>query len=154
LKVIRRASIARVGGFEAAVSGVQDWVMALEIAEFGRFGYLPEPLYNYRVHSNTVTQTDMAGQLWRANVVRRRFAERYFRTRGAGRFGEGAASASGADASRALHLPGYFSEDLRRYLHLENVTSADLGRLREFNGGRRSIVVDASGVGYFGIWLH
>ncbi len=139
LKVIRRASIARVGGFEKESSGVQDWVMALAIAEFGAFGYLAEPLYNQRVHANTVTRSDLRGQVFRANKVRRRFAERYLRQRGVGRF---SASAGSIPAPRILtpaeisvrHLSEEWSVQPLIIDASADVTAAEIGKLREFNG--------------------
>jgi len=79
LKVIRREAILQAGGFDAGVSGVQDWSLALSIAEFGAFGYLPQPLYCYRVHEKTVTLSSRRKQFQLTNVVRRRFATRYFK---------------------------------------------------------------------------
>lgn len=78
LKVIRRTSIERCGGFDPATSGVQDWALALQIAEFGKFLYLPEPLYMYRASPNTVTFSNRREQFQRTNIVRRRFAARFF----------------------------------------------------------------------------
>jgi glycosyltransferase involved in cell wall biosynthesis len=77
LKIIRKDSLVRAGYFNQKCSGVQDWEMALRIQEFGRFLYLPEPLYSRRIHAATVTSSDMRGQFHLTNVVRRLYAEKF-----------------------------------------------------------------------------
>ncbi|WP_249212173.1 hypothetical protein [Burkholderia cenocepacia] len=73
LKVIRRSTYLKAGGSDDAFSGIQDWELALKIAEFGRFHYLHEPLYRHRVHTRSVTSSDSVGQFRKTNIVRRRF---------------------------------------------------------------------------------
>jgi glycosyltransferase involved in cell wall biosynthesis len=74
LKVIRRESLVKAGGFDPKFSGVQDWDLALKILEFGKFLYLPESLYFRRTHAETVTTSDMRGQIHLTNKVRRLYA--------------------------------------------------------------------------------
>jgi O-antigen biosynthesis protein len=75
LKVIRRETYLAAGGSDPAVTGVQDWDIALKIAaRKGRFHYIPEPLYAHRQHTQSVTSADSARQFWLTNVVRRRHA--------------------------------------------------------------------------------
>jgi O-antigen biosynthesis protein len=76
LKIVRRSSFERVRGFDAEFSGVQDWELALKIAEFGKFLYLPEPLYLHRIHPRSVTSGDVRGQFYRSNCLRHKFAPR------------------------------------------------------------------------------
>ncbi|KVZ56772.1 glycosyl transferase family 2 [Burkholderia ubonensis] len=77
LKVIRRGTYMKSGGSDDAFSGIQDWELALKIAEFGRLRYLHEPLYRHRVHTRSVTSSDSVGQFRKTNIVRRRFATRW-----------------------------------------------------------------------------
>jgi O-antigen biosynthesis protein len=76
LKIVRRSGFERVHGFDPEFSGVQDWELALKIAEFGKFLYLPEPLYLHRIHPKSVTSGDVRGQFHRTNCLRRKFAPR------------------------------------------------------------------------------
>jgi glycosyltransferase involved in cell wall biosynthesis len=71
LKVIRRTRLLEVGGFSDSHNGVQDWDIALKIAELGRFVYLAEPLYFHRVHANQVSQTQNVKMIRDTNTVRR-----------------------------------------------------------------------------------
>jgi glycosyltransferase involved in cell wall biosynthesis len=72
LKVIRRAKIAQVGGFDARTSGVQDWDLALKISEVGKLHYIPEPVYFHRVHAESVTLGRRVMMFRLTNEVRRR----------------------------------------------------------------------------------
>lgn len=75
LKVIRRESYRRVGGCSNRYSGIQDWELALKIARFGRFHYLPEVLYAHRTHAVSITTSDSRGQAKKSNVLRREYLE-------------------------------------------------------------------------------
>ncbi|CAD9227401.1 Glycosyl transferase family 2 [Burkholderia cenocepacia] len=77
LKVIRRSTYLKAGGSDDTFSGIQDWELALKIAEFGQFHYLHEPLYRHRVHTRSVTSSDSVGQFRKTNIVRRQFASRW-----------------------------------------------------------------------------
>ncbi|RQS10340.1 glycosyltransferase [Burkholderia sp. Bp9002] len=77
LKVIRRDAYLTAGGSDDLFSGIQDWELALKIAEFGKFHYLHEPLYRHRIHTRSVTSSDSVGQFRKTNIVRRRFAARW-----------------------------------------------------------------------------
>lgn len=79
LKVIRRSTYVSVGGSNDAFSGVQDWELALKIAETGTFHYIPEPLYRHRIHATSVTSSDRVSQFRKTNILRRKFAERWLR---------------------------------------------------------------------------
>ncbi|OWP49122.1 hypothetical protein CEG18_20505 [Pseudomonas nitroreducens] len=79
LKVIRRSVYQKVGGSNSEFSGVQDWDLALKIAEEHRIRYLDKPLYRHRVHSGSVTQGDAVAQFRKTNLVRRRYAARWLR---------------------------------------------------------------------------
>lgn len=79
LKVIRRSVYMDVGGSDATFSGVQDWDLALKIAEKYRLHYLGEPLYRHRIHVRSVTCSDMVAQFRKTNQVRRRYSERWLR---------------------------------------------------------------------------
>lgn len=78
LKIIRREMYTRLGGCSPQYSGIQDWELALKIADAGgRFLYVPKPLYRHRVHSKSVTQTQSPRQFWLSNKVRRHFSNRW-----------------------------------------------------------------------------
>jgi hypothetical protein len=79
LKVIRRATYLAVGGCNSAFSGVQDWDLALRIAEHHTLHYVPQSLYKHRVHSASVTRSDLVAQFRKTNVLRRQFASRWIR---------------------------------------------------------------------------
>jgi len=83
LKVIRRSVYLETGGCDTMLAGVQDWDLALKIAEKYRLHYLATPLYRHRVHSQSVTRRDMVAQFRKTNQVRRRFFERWFPRDGA-----------------------------------------------------------------------
>jgi glycosyltransferase involved in cell wall biosynthesis len=78
LKVIRREMYTRVGGCDPQISGIQDWELALKIADAdGRFLHIPKTLYRHRLHSDSVTASQGPRQFWLSNKVRRRFANRW-----------------------------------------------------------------------------
>ncbi len=75
LKVIRREAFLAAGGFDRGFGGVQDWELALKMAQAdAEFRYLPQPLYLHRIHGGSVTGEDAVRQFWLSNLVRRRFA--------------------------------------------------------------------------------
>lgn len=76
LKVIRRQIYQEVGGTGAQFTGCQDWELALKIAEFGNFLYLPEALYRHRIHENSVTSSEHVSQFRKTNQLRRIFAKK------------------------------------------------------------------------------
>ena len=73
LKVIRRSTYLEVGGSNPQWSGVQDWDLALKIAQQHRLHYLDQPLYRHRVHGSSVTQGDAVAQFRKTNQVRRHY---------------------------------------------------------------------------------
>lgn len=73
LKVIRRSTYLAVGGSNPQWSGVQDWDLALKIAQKYRLHYLDEPLYRHRVHGGSVTRGDSVAQFRKTNQVRRHY---------------------------------------------------------------------------------
>lgn len=77
LKVIRKSSILGVGGFDPEIDGVQDYDLALKIAEKGFLQYIPKPLYFHRQHPNSVTKVETVNQFRKTNIVRRRISERW-----------------------------------------------------------------------------
>lgn len=83
LKVIRRSSYINVGGCNPYLSGVQDWDLALRIAESGNLHYIAEPLYRHRIHHNSVTSSDRVAQFRKSNIVRRHFCEKWLRNESA-----------------------------------------------------------------------
>jgi hypothetical protein len=61
------------------LSGVQDWDLALRIAEKGKLHYVPKPLYRHRIHPLSVTRSDHIAQFRKSNQLRRRALERWLR---------------------------------------------------------------------------
>lgn len=82
LKVIRRDIYRRAGGSDPAYSGVQDWELALKIADAGgKFVHIPKALYRHRIHANSVTSSESVRQFWLSNIARRRFAAKWLSRR-------------------------------------------------------------------------
>lgn len=75
LKVVRKDSFIRAGGFTPRYTGIQDWELALKVARFGEFAYLPEVLYCHRLHAASVTSSDTRGQARKSNLLRREHLE-------------------------------------------------------------------------------
>lgn len=73
LKVIRRSVYRAVGGCDERFSGVQDWDLALRIAQGYRLHYLSESLYRHRVHTRSVTLSDKVTQFQKTNIVLRKY---------------------------------------------------------------------------------
>lgn len=73
LKVIRRAAYLQAGGTSDRFSGIQDWELALRVAEFGRFQYIPQPLYRHRIHARSVSRSDSRRQFHKSNMLRREY---------------------------------------------------------------------------------
>ena len=84
LKVIRRSIYLELGGSAEQYAGVQDWELALKIAENHRLHYLELPLYRHRVHSRSVTRSDMVAQFRKTNILRRIYAKRWLAPEGGG----------------------------------------------------------------------
>ncbi|WP_167361006.1 glycosyltransferase [Pseudomonas citronellolis] len=82
LKIIRRSVYQMVNGSNAEFSGVQDWDLALKIAEKHRLHYLGKPLYRHRVHDGSVTRGDTVAQFRKTNLVRRHYSTRWLRNGG------------------------------------------------------------------------
>ncbi len=56
MRMIRRSAYLKVGGYLSS-SFVGDYDLRLRLSELGPPIYLPEPLYSYRVHRNSASQT-------------------------------------------------------------------------------------------------
>jgi glycosyltransferase involved in cell wall biosynthesis len=78
LKVIRKSKIIEVGGCDPMLEGVQDYDLALRIAETGKFKYINKPLYYHRQHTNSVTKADTISQFRKENVARRKICDRWY----------------------------------------------------------------------------
>jgi glycosyltransferase involved in cell wall biosynthesis len=77
LKVIKKSTYIDVGGSDAKMSGIQDWDLALKIAEVGELDYIDESLYCHRLHENSVTSSDSVAQYKKTNILRREFLEKW-----------------------------------------------------------------------------
>lgn len=134
LKVIRRSTYLKAGGSDDAFSGIQDWELALKIAEFGRLHYLHEPLYRHRVHTRSVTSSDSVGQFRKTNIVRRQFATSWL---SGGRDRTGSALRFSSETGRIPSVEE-LKEAWRQGRRCEMFVAADapvpaLNFLREFN---------------------
>ena len=76
LKVVRRLTLKKIGGFRSEFDGVQDWDAALRVSEFGEMVHVPEALYFHRIHTEQATSTFRAVNFRRMNEVRRMALER------------------------------------------------------------------------------
>lgn len=72
LKVLRLTSIRQAGGFDPDTSGVQDWALALEVANRDNLVYVAQPLYYHRIHPGSVTLSQRVRMFRLTNEVRRR----------------------------------------------------------------------------------
>jgi glycosyltransferase involved in cell wall biosynthesis len=76
LKVIRKEAMLQCNLFDESISGVQDWDMALKFCQKGfTFKYIPQPVYNHRIHENSVTNSMKTMQFKLTNIVRRKYVE-------------------------------------------------------------------------------
>jgi glycosyltransferase involved in cell wall biosynthesis len=78
LKVIRKAAIISVGGFNPALDGVQDYDLALRIAGRGKLKYFNAPLYYHRQHTSSVTSSDSIRQFRNQNIARRAACDQWY----------------------------------------------------------------------------
>lgn len=73
LKIIKVESLKACNLFDESVSGVQDWDLALKFCQKDfSFYYLSLPLYNHRIHKNSVTNSMRIIQFKLTNLVRRK----------------------------------------------------------------------------------
>ncbi|KZR68007.1 Chondroitin synthase [Prochlorococcus marinus str. MIT 1313] len=56
MRLIRRTAYLEVGGYDKEFHFAGDYDLCLKLAELGEPKHLPEPLYNYRLHSNSESQ--------------------------------------------------------------------------------------------------
>lgn len=155
LKVVRREAYRKAGGSDDAYTGIQDWELALKIAEFGNFHYVHEPLYRHRIHKKSVTSSDSVGQFRKTNVVRRKFAARWLNSERV-RAGEALFRSNSADA---LPTIAELKDAWRQGRRCEIVVKVDapgplISFLREFNSYFDKIVWEspetyAALLGYF-----
>ena len=74
LKVMRRKSYLTAGGCDVKWNGIQDWELALRMAQKGySFNYLPQALYQHRIHEDSVTLKHSVSQFRKTNQVRRHY---------------------------------------------------------------------------------
>lgn len=142
LKVIRRSAYEAVGGCDARWSGVQDWDLALKLAERYTLHYLDQPLYRHRVHGASVTKGDSVAQFRKTNEVRRRYAERWLLAE---------APQAAPQPTRTFHMQAsdFLVADIKACWRAgvsciadTRGTRAQLGFLREFNSYFDAIVWD------------
>jgi glycosyltransferase involved in cell wall biosynthesis len=74
LKVIRKKSYLEIGGCDSQWDGIQDWDLALRMSQKGYcFYYLPQVLYQHRIHENSITTKSSVSQYRKTNQLRRRY---------------------------------------------------------------------------------
>jgi glycosyltransferase involved in cell wall biosynthesis len=57
--IIKREKFIEVGGYDPEIQGIEDWDLWLKIAfSGGKFFYIKEPLYKYRVRKNSFIRKD------------------------------------------------------------------------------------------------
>jgi glycosyltransferase involved in cell wall biosynthesis len=80
--LIRRELLARVGGFDIRLSTSADRDLWIRLAAETRFGYLPEPLVRYRLHSGQMHHNIDAMERDLGAIYEKLWGERkYFRNR-------------------------------------------------------------------------
>lgn len=80
LKAIRRTSYLQIGAKKLRFDGIQDWEIALKIADQGGvFKHIPEALYKHRIHTQSVTYSSHVSQIRKTNNLRRYFLEKWLR---------------------------------------------------------------------------
>jgi O-antigen biosynthesis protein len=134
LKIVRRASIEKVGGFDPSFSGAQDWELALKIAEFGKFVHLPEVLYHHRVHPESTSVKDVRLMFHLTNILRRAFAPRLLNVRRQGLNRN--MTRTIIDGSRPIKVKELIRAWMQGPVVLDathSLSRSDLWRVREFN---------------------
>lgn len=77
LKVIKKSTYNSLGGCDELMSGIQDWELALKIAQNGTLHYIPQKLYFHRLHENSVTSSLAISQYKKTNILRRKYAQQW-----------------------------------------------------------------------------
>ena len=75
LKVIKKDTYETTGGSDEVMSGIQDWDLALKIAEYGTLYYIPKKLYFHRLHNDSVTASEVTSQYRKTNLLRRKYSK-------------------------------------------------------------------------------
>jgi glycosyltransferase involved in cell wall biosynthesis len=58
LRLVRYSAYVQVGGYNPKYLFAGDYDLSLRLAELGRPAHIPQPLYEYRVHSKSASQTE------------------------------------------------------------------------------------------------
>lgn len=82
VKVVKRSSYLRTGGTSELFTGIQDWELALRIASFGRFLYVPKVLYLHRIHNSSHSTSTASFIGKKSNLLRRYYTETFYESRG------------------------------------------------------------------------
>ena len=83
LRLIRRSSFDKIGGYNSSLRYTGDYDLSLKLAEVGDVVYLNRPLYFYRTHSQNTSTTNSNNinaevlDLCRAALVRRGLSDKY-----------------------------------------------------------------------------
>ena len=82
-RLIRREIYNKIGGIDIEIPHVQDYDICLKISEVAEIYHHPQPLYDYRIHSTMISQTQRAevtvgaATAVRNALVRRGLSDRY-----------------------------------------------------------------------------
>ena len=66
--LVRKSVLDQTGGFDESMRAAQDHDMAIRIAEVTTLGYLNEPLFYYRRHPDSISNT-RADQRWKTGFI-------------------------------------------------------------------------------------
>jgi glycosyltransferase involved in cell wall biosynthesis len=55
-RLVRAEAYRAVGGYDPATSGAEDYDLCLRLSERYPIGHLPQSLYRYRIHANSISQ--------------------------------------------------------------------------------------------------
>jgi glycosyltransferase involved in cell wall biosynthesis len=84
LRLVRSTAYRQVGGYDANYFYAGDYDLSLRLSELGRPIYIPQPLYEYRLHPNSASQekrelTHLEACRASRNAVRRRGLQEQYR---------------------------------------------------------------------------
>lgn len=82
-RLLRRSLYEQVGGVDPSITYAEDYDLCLKLAEVTQIYHLQEPLYYYRVHSETISKRHRREQIENSRMAvahalkRRGLDERY-----------------------------------------------------------------------------
>ena len=75
-RLMRREWFERLGGFDVSMDAAEDYDFCLRLSEQAEIRHLPQPLYLYRVHGNSISTSNRLHQIMLAREAIARALER------------------------------------------------------------------------------